>query len=178
MVTSSAPLVLLASARKESNTRLFVQKVFQETPHQLVDLLDHHIWPYRYENDYPGKDDFKRVMDLVVQHSVVVFATPVYWYAMSGLLKTFFDRLTDVVTVQKPVGRQLKGKTVFLIAVGADSELPDGFEMPFKLTAKYLNMKFGRTLYASTEEVETDISHPGDIREFLREIQDTLNGIN
>ncbi|ALI97905.1 flavodoxin family protein [Rufibacter tibetensis] len=173
-----ATLIILASARKDSDTKLFVQKFFRNTPHQLLDLLDHAIYPYRYENDYPAEDEFGSVISQVLQHQIIVFATPVYWYAMSGVLKTFFDRLTDLVTVQKPAGRKLKDKIVFVVAVGADSELPTGFEVPFKLTAKYLNMKFGRTLYASTEEVETDIQHLGDHREFLREIEDAARGIS
>ncbi|WP_181306792.1 flavodoxin family protein [Rufibacter sp. XAAS-G3-1] len=114
------------------------------------------------------------IIERVSRHRVIVFATPVYWYAMSGLLKTFFDRLTGLVTVQKTLGRNLKGKTVFLVAVGADAELPDGFEVPFKLTAKYLNMKYGGRLYASTEEVGTDIYHVGTHREFLRDIVEAL----
>jgi multimeric flavodoxin WrbA len=168
------PLILLASARKESDTRLFLQKIFQNTPHQRIDLLDYTVLPYRYENDYPTKDEFSSIIEQVLQHQVIVFATPVYWYAMSGLLKTFFDRLTDLVTVQKPLGRKLSGKTVFLVAVGADAELPKGFEVPFKLTAKHLNMKYGGHLYASTEEVETDIYHVGDHREFLRDMEEAL----
>ncbi|WP_210465524.1 MULTISPECIES: flavodoxin family protein [Rufibacter] len=166
------PLILLASARKESDTRLFLEKVFQDTPHQLVDLLDYTVGYYRYEHDYPAEDEFNHLINLMLPHQVIVLATPVYWYAMSAQLKTFFDRLTDLVTVQKPLGRKLKGKTIFLMAVGADDALPDGFEVPFKLTAKYLDMKYGGSLYASTEEVETDINHLGDQREFLRDIEE------
>ncbi|QHL87052.1 NADPH-dependent oxidoreductase [Nibribacter ruber] len=171
---ANQPLILLASARKESDTAAFVQKVFQDTPHTLLDLLDYHVGPYRYENDYPIEDEFLKLIDQLLQHQVIVLATPVYWYAMSGGLKTFFDRLTDLVTVQKSLGRQLEGKYVFLMAVGADDALPDGFEVPFKLTAKYLHMQYGSSLYASTQELETDIYHLGNHREFLREIQDAL----
>ncbi|WP_205501994.1 flavodoxin family protein [Rufibacter psychrotolerans] len=172
------PLILLASARPDSDTRRLVEKVFQETPHQILDLREHTISPYSYENEYPAQDDFLAVINRVLQYQVLVLATPVYWYAMSGLLKTFFDRLTDLVTVHKPLGRKLKGKALFLLAVGADAELPDGFEVPFKLTAKYLGMAYGRSLYASTEEVETDLYHLGDHREFLREIHDSGRGLS
>ncbi|GAB2541892.1 flavodoxin family protein [Rufibacter soli] len=131
MPQESRPLILLASARKDSGTHRLVRTVFHGTPHQLLDLLDYQIGPYRYENDYPPQDEFLKIIEQVLQHQVIVLATPVYWYAMSGLLKTFFDRLTDLVTVQKPLGRKLQGKTIFLLAVGTDSELPDGFEVPF-----------------------------------------------
>ncbi|WP_192821435.1 flavodoxin family protein [Rufibacter sp. LB8] len=166
------PLILLASARKDSNTRRLVQKVFQETPHQLLDLLEYQVPPYQYEQEYPPGDQFLLLVEKMLAHQVLVFATPVYWYAMSGSLKNFFDRFTDLVTTHKTLGRQLEGKTMFLVAVGADDALPDGFEVPFKLTAKYLNMKFGSTLYGSTEEVETDLFHLGNLREFLREMQE------
>ncbi|WP_066839465.1 flavodoxin family protein [Rufibacter ruber] len=172
------PLILLASARKDSDTRQLLDKVFQDTPHTLLDLLDYPIGPYRYENDYGPQDAFARVVEQMLRHPVIVFATPVYWYAMSGLLKTFFDRLTDLVTVQKSLGRKLAGKTVFLLAVGADPELPDGFEVPFKLTAKYLHMTYGSCLYASTEEIETAIYHLGEHREFLRELTEALKEVS
>ena len=53
----------------------------------------------------------------MVQYEQIIFATPIYWYAMSAQLKTFFDRMTDLLTIHKPLGRQLrKGKKMFLIA--------------------------------------------------------------
>jgi len=87
-----------------------------------------------------------------LQHRVVVFATPVYWYAMSGILKTFFDRLTDLVTVQKYSGRKLEGKSVFVLTVGSDEKLPDGFEIPFELTSQYFDMDYKGCIYHSTQK--------------------------
>lgn len=153
MEMGNQPLVVLASARRNSDTRQLVEAVFQKDPYQLIDLLNYRIEPYRYENGYSLEDEFLKVIKQVLQHQVIVFATPVYWYAMSGLLKTFFDRLTDLVTTQKHLGRQLKGKTVYLLAVGSDSTLPSGFEVPFHLTASYLHMSFGGYLYASAQEL-------------------------
>ena len=86
----------------------------------------------------------------MLRHHIIVFATPVYWYAMSGLMKTFFDRFTDIVTTKKHLGIQLKGKSSLLLAVGTDQELPDGFEIPFKLSSDYLNMTYQGCIYNST----------------------------
>lgn len=72
---------------------------------------------------------------------------------MSGHLKVFFDRLTDLVTVDKPIGRKLAGKRMFLIAVGADAALPPGFEEPFRRTAAYFEMDFISTIYGQTDHV-------------------------
>lgn len=39
------------------------------------------------------KDDFNDILDLVMKANVIVLATPVYFYSMSGQLKVFIDRL-------------------------------------------------------------------------------------
>ena len=144
-------LIILASARKQSDTRAFVDKVFANIDHRLIDLLDFHISPYDYSDNYPANDEFSKVVDEILEHQVIVFATPVYWYAMSGLMKNLFDRFTDLVTTRKQLGRQLKGKTTFLLAVGADEELPTGFETPFLLTSIYLGLSYQGAIYYSKE---------------------------
>ena len=47
-------------------------------------------------------------------------------------MKVLFDCFTDLVTVRKELGRQLKDRTVFVVACGSEPELPEGFEMPFR----------------------------------------------
>ena len=148
---TAQPLVILASARKQSDTRNFLDRVLTNKEHKLIDLLDFQISPYSYSNNYPDEDEFLKVMAELLKHQVIVFATPVYWYAMSGLMKTFFDRFTDMVTTKKLLGRQLQGKSTFLLAVGADEELPNGFEVPFKLTSDYLAMTYVDSIYHSTK---------------------------
>lgn len=150
------PLVILASARKQSDTRHFINKVFANNDYQLIDLLDFHISPYDYSNSYPDTDNFSKVINELLQHQVIVFATPVYWYAMSGLMKTFIDRFTDLVTIKKQLGRQLQGKLIFLLTVGTDPRLPNGFEIPFKLTSDYLNMTYQDCIYFSTKFPATE----------------------
>ena len=145
------PLVILASARKQSDTQNFLNKVFADKDYELIDLLDFYISPYSYLNNYPNTDKFLKIIDELIKHKVIVFATPVYWYAMSGIMKTFFDRFSDVVTTKKHLGRQLHGKSTFLVAVGAEEELPNGFEIPFKLTSDYLHMNYQGCIYYSTK---------------------------
>lgn len=82
----------------------------------------------------------------------ILFATPVYWYAMSGRLKTLFDRFTDLLTDRDSGGRgrRLADRQMWMLAVGVDPELPAGFEEPFRLTAAYLGMTWKGGLYLST----------------------------
>ena len=58
------------------------------------------------------------------------------------------DRLTDVVTFDREVGRSLRGRRLGLICSGTDAAPPQGFAEPFALTAKYLGMAFRGVHYA------------------------------
>jgi len=156
-------LVILGSARKDSHTRTLLRNVFSSLPHELIDLLDYEIAPFDYNAEYPADDQFQFLADKLVQAEHVIFATPVYWYSMSGILKTFIDRFTDLVSVEKEKGRALKGKNVYLFSVGADSFAPEGFEVPFKETSNYLEMNYHQGVYISSrgenfEGVQTAIN--------------------
>jgi multimeric flavodoxin WrbA len=60
-----------------------------------------------------GEDDgFKPIAEKMAAAEGILFATPVYWYAMSAPLKIFFDRLTDMTENLKALGKQLAGKPV------------------------------------------------------------------
>lgn len=63
----------------------------------------------------------------------------------------FCDRFTDLVTTRKELGRQFDEKSAFLPAVGADNELPRGFQVPFQLTSKAFNMTYHTCLYYATK---------------------------
>lgn len=162
----SVPLVINGSARTQGDTTAFVQHLFLSVNHQVVSLSSYFVSPYNYEHNYPKGDQFPEIINLVLSTDVVVLATPVYWYAMSGLMKTLFDRFTDLVTIDKQIGRQLADKKIFVIAVGAEPELPTGFEVPFKSTSRYLRMDYCGCIYHSTKHGRE--SEENEIRDFRR----------
>jgi multimeric flavodoxin WrbA len=118
---------------------------------ELIDLGSLKLLPFHYDRPRHA-DAFDAVTDRVLAHRAVVFATPVYWYAMSGIMKTFLDRLTDLLSHRDPQrrGRQLAGRQVWLLAVGTDAELPTGFDVPFQSTAAYLGMGWQGACYCRT----------------------------
>ncbi|CAN5279669.1 flavodoxin family protein [soil metagenome] len=165
-------LVILSSSRKDSNTKILVQKLFNGLENiEFLDLLDYKINHYHYQGKYAKSDQFLKVIEKVLYFDAIIFATPVYWYAMSGLLKVFFDRLTDIVTIQKPLGSKMKGKNIFLISVGTDPELPPGFEIPFQFTANYFEMNFIDSYYCTTENVKRNLP---DTKPFLNNIKSSF----
>ncbi len=158
---SSSPLIILGSARKESDTQKLVELIFGGKEYKLIDLLHYSIAHYNYEEEYPSNDEFLTIVEQMLQHKVIVFATPVYWYSMSGYMKVFFDRLTDIVSSQKHIGRKLKGKKVALLSVSNSNELPEGFEIPFRDTANFLDMEYLGCFFSPSKE----LANPSVIKE-------------
>jgi multimeric flavodoxin WrbA len=144
------PLVILGSARADGETRRAVEIALPRNC-DLVVLSHHHIGGYDYAHANDG-DDFQRIADAMLAYERIVFATPVYWYAMSAPLKIFFDRLTDLLETAKAKGRALTGKKVWVIASGTEESLPEGFEVPFRRSAGYFAMDYCGCGYLYTGE--------------------------
>lgn len=133
---------------------------------QLINLSDYSISFYDYTHQNKD-DDFLEIAQHMLTSDTIIFATPVYWYAMSAQLKIFFDRLTDLITLRKEIGRKLAAKSVAFIATGHDAIIPEGFEVPFKRTAEYLDMHFKGYLYVCTNKTKFDhLKVMNDINEF------------
>ena len=142
------PLVILGSARPDGETRRALDIAL---PHNenLVVLARKHVVGYDYAHAN-ADDDFQPIIDAMLAHDRIVFATPVYWYAMSAPLKIFFDRLSDLTETAKPKGRALAGKKIWVIASGTDEMLPEGFEVPFRRTTEYFAMDYRGCAYLYT----------------------------
>lgn len=138
--------LLLGSSRSDGNTRMAVDLALGTEAIEAIDLgrLDIGMYDYGHAN---ASDDFLPLVQRLASKSLWILATPVYWYAMSAQMKVFFDRLSDLVTIRKALGRSLKGKTIAVIASGTDAILPDGFEAPFRQTCDYLGMRYAGALY-------------------------------
>ena len=143
MISKKSNVVILnASARNEGNTARLIDYIIEDTDWEQIKLSDYRIEHFEYnKNDYT--DDFISLLEQkVLQADLIIFASPIYWYCMSGLMKVFLDRLTVVIQERKDLGYQLKGKPIAVLSCGSDSLKRDGYYMPFKETAKYLSMNY------------------------------------
>jgi multimeric flavodoxin WrbA len=144
-------LIILGSSRSEGNTRRVADFLMEQLGCDLIDLNDYTFTYYDYEHRNQG-DDFLPLMErIIANYDTFVFATPVYWYSMSAVMKTFFDRISDLLTLRKALGRQLRGKKMGAISCGYDEETVEGLEMPFRESAKYLGMQYLGHVYAWVE---------------------------
>lgn len=140
--------IIFGSSRYDGNTSRLVNQVRSVLDASLFELKDYDITPFDYQHQNKNDDYLKLVRELV-KHDHLVFATPVYWYSMSAQLKIFFDRFSDLLIIEKDLGRRLRGLSCSVIATGSDDSLPECFEQAFKLAFEYLGMYYKGVIYCS-----------------------------
>jgi multimeric flavodoxin WrbA len=155
-------IIILGTARSNGNTTKLVEKI-SAGQIEIVDLNTKKIQAYNYDHEYEP-DDFLDIVEKMIQADVIVFATPVYWFSMSAVLKTFFDRFSDLVRIRKDLGRKLAGRKVFLASTSSSRKLAEGFELPFIATADYLNMEYKGNIHVAAwddgfaDDIENEVN--------------------
>jgi len=134
-------IIIQGSARSDGNTNKIVEIIRNQISCDIIDLKNYNISNYDYEHNNKN-DDFLDLMRRIAEYDMIIFASPVYWYSMSGLMKTFFDRILDTYRVEKEIGEKLKGKLMATVACGSEEGEIEGFFIPFRKSADYLEMKY------------------------------------
>src|SRR5690349_24150128 len=116
----SRPIAILGSSRSEGHTAALLARLIDGIDCEVIDLNAVRIANYRYSQRYDADDAFMGIVAGMIAAPITVFATPVYWYSFSGVMKTFIDRLSDLlVEPNKPIGRQLRGRRWALLSSGS-----------------------------------------------------------
>lgn len=149
-------LIILGSSRKDGNTKKVVDEIIRISGGDLVDLKDYNIGYYDYERQNVDDDYLPLMRKIIANYDVLIFATPVYWYSMSGIMKVFFDRITDLLRHEKDLGRKLRGKGMAVVSSSSGGNLGDHFWHPFTATAEYLGMKYLGNTHTSEGIDESD----------------------
>jgi len=144
-------LVIVGSTRRNSRTEKAVDELCPYKKFEMVHLCELEIRQYDYMHELNADDDFESIVEKLRDVDVIVFASPVYWYSMSGRMKVFFDRMTELLSTYKDVGRSLRGKECWVIATGAEAAAPKGFEDAFRLTAGYFHLEYKSLIYRCTK---------------------------
>ena len=135
-------VIIQGSSNSKGNTHTIVNYLNTKNQFDVIDLKTKNIGSFDY--DFANaSDDFLPLMEhIIANYTTIIFATPVYWYSMSGILKNFFDRISDLLHYKKELGRQLRGKNMGMISNSNENDLVEGFTMPFKKSAEYLGMNY------------------------------------
>lgn len=152
-------IIIQASSKSTGNTNKVINYLNNNESFDFVDLKTKKIGVFEYDFSNTDDDFIPLMEEIINKYDTLVFATPVYWYTMSATLKTFFDRLSDLLHYKKDLGRQLRGKNMAMISNSGANDLRNGFEMPFIESAKYLGMNYIGSTHVWFTEDENDI-HP------------------
>ncbi|WP_420571002.1 flavodoxin family protein [Kordia sp.] len=164
-------VVILGSSRSNGNTHTIVSQLQQKTGFDMIDLQQYKINHFDYE--LKNEDDFNALFKkLTANYETFVFATPIYWYTMSGVMKVFFDRISDFLFDEKDIGRRLRGTKMGVISCGSDNEIKAGFEMPFVESAQYLGMEYVGHIHTWIENKKITPTVQQSITDFANQLME------
>ncbi len=137
-------IAVFASSRRHGNTGRLMDRIAADLGITVVDLGKKRIAPYDYEHRH-RRDDFEPLMTQLLDHEQIIFASPVYWYAVAPAMKIFLDRISDYLDLPDLLeqGRRLRGKTGFVVCTSIYDEAPRPFIEAFEMTFDYLGMRYG-----------------------------------
>ncbi|MGD8189942.1 flavodoxin family protein [Brevibacillus ginsengisoli] len=120
-------LVLNGSSRERGNTERLTQAVLRDLPHTVINLREKRILPiddkrHTEEGFQPVDDEFDEVITQMLSHDLLIFATPLYWYGMSGLMKNFVDRWSQALRDSRYTFKDdMMKKEAYVVIVGGDN---------------------------------------------------------
>lgn len=131
-------LVVSSSPRRNGNSRLLAEAALdgaRDAGHQaelvhLDDHMRHFLRDCRECRDSHGRctigDGYERLLrERVLPADGILLATPIYWYGVSGQLKTYFDRMFCFIAASEPESERfvkgLVGKRLALLMSGEET---------------------------------------------------------
>ena len=120
-------------------------------------LADYRISQY---GDVKPDDQIGEVFAEIAKADILVVGTPVYWYSVSGIYKTFMDRWYML-----PAADALKGKKLYFFAQGS------GPSKEAVATIKYL---IRRSSMLAEMKLESLVINTGDISEMREQLKENI----
>jgi len=146
-------LALLSSSRRDGNTGQLMDRIAAALKIEVVDLTRQRLSPYDYAHRNRD-DDFEPLVRHVLAHEQIIFATPIYWYAVSPAMKVFLDRLSDLLELPDllAAGRRLRGKNAYVVCTSSGEEPSREFVGAFRETFGYLGMHFAGIVHLNCQD--------------------------
>lgn len=158
--------IISASSNPDSHCAKLATELLPQAKH--IDISKKNIGFFDYKNEN-ADDDFRDVITDMLDHDLIILASPVYWYTVSGQMKVFLDRWTDILMFYKEIRPKFKMKYFALISTYSGNQ---GFtEETIKLTGEYMGMHYLGGLLVSSTELEQDVSI---IKEKIDSFRETL----
>lgn len=103
-------LFMNASPNKDGSTVFIANKLLKNNDYDTMEMGDYNVSQFGAVRD---NDQMKDMLNIIKNYDTLVIGTPVYFYTVSGILKTFIDRLYLLEEAEC-----LKGKKLYFFAQG------------------------------------------------------------
>ena len=147
-------LFVNSSPNREGNTYRIGEELLKDKEHDVLQMADYRISQYGQVFE---DDEMKEVLKEMDKYDILVMGSPVYWYTVGGMLKTFIDRLYMLPEVEA-----LRGKKLYLFAQGS---------APNQDTVKSIEFLSNRLSYLMGMELKGVVTDSSDGREILNKMQ-------
>ena len=168
-------IALFSSSRRHGNTGRLIDRIARELDIEVVDLTTLRMSSYDYDH-LNRNDDFEPLMKHVLTHEQIIFATPIYWYAVSPAMKIFLDRFSDLLEILEllPEGRRLRGKNAYIVCTSICDEPSKEFTGAFLETFLYLGMHFGGIAHVNCSDGYLPALHDPEAVEFSSRVREAV----
>ena len=147
-------LFMNSSPNRDGNTYRIGKELLKDKEHDVLQMADYRISQYGQVFD---DDEIKDVLKKIDECDVLVIGSPVYWYTVSGMLKTFIDRLYML-----PGAEALRGKKLYLFAQAS---------APNQDTVKSIEFLSNRLSYLMGMELKGVVTDSSDGKEILSKMK-------
>lgn len=119
-------LILYGSSRRGGNSEALADHLTRGLDCTRIYLAEKRITPIIDKRHDPAgfspvDDDQDALIEQMLSHDVIVFATPLYWYGMSGQMKLFVDRWSQSLRDRRiDFKNGMAGKKAYAVIVGGD----------------------------------------------------------
>jgi multimeric flavodoxin WrbA len=149
-------VIIQGSSRSNGNTANSITAISEKYNIDVIDLNNYSFSYYDYDSNNLNDDFLPLITSIIKKYDTLIFATPVYWYNMSGIMKVFFDRFSDLIRVEKETGRKLRGKNMFVISNSHSDEIDASFYIPFQKSADYLGMNYTGEIHLNADKLKIE----------------------
>jgi multimeric flavodoxin WrbA len=165
-------VALFASSRRYGNTGRLMDWVAGALNIEVIDLAQRTMSAFDYDHKNRA-DDFEPLLDQVLEFEQIIFATPVYWYAMSSPMKVFIDRISDLLELPDLLakGRRLRGKDAHVLCTSIEDEATPCFITAFRETFSYLGMRYVSLLHANCRDGYLPALYERDVNAFIDQLR-------
>jgi multimeric flavodoxin WrbA len=165
-------IALFSSSRRNGNTGQLMDRIASELGIEVIDLATKNMSAYDYEHRNRD-DDFEPLMRRILEFDRIIFASPVYWYAVSPAMKVFLDRISDFLDLPDLLddGRRLRGKYGYVVCTSIYDEAPASFIGAFVDTFNYLGMRLGGVAHANCRDGYVPARHDGEATAFAKRLR-------